>query len=246
MADLSKFQKFTIERVHRSVIAGAKYNPRTISPAAKKKLQANLKRVGLLEPVIVNKKTGMRLVGGHQRLACLDVLEGSPDYTLDVSVVSLTEKQEREANLFLNNASAQGEWDLDLLAGMLPGLDLDNTGFEQVSLDIMFADTAHSAMFTPESQPAVSTALDELQAISAAKDEPAAPGDDGAAKRKASADAVAKMREKSKGMAVAEDTERYLVVICNSRKEREDLAERLCGDRDTRYLTTAQVLDKLK
>ena len=39
MPGVSRFQKFEFVRIHRSQLKDSPYNPRTISPAAKKKLQ---------------------------------------------------------------------------------------------------------------------------------------------------------------------------------------------------------------
>jgi hypothetical protein len=130
-AALSKFQKFSVTQVHRSSIQNAPYNPRTISEKAKKKLRDNLKRVGLIEPIIWNKTTG-NIVGGHQRIASLDALERSDDYLLDVAQVEMDEKTEKEQNVFLNNGEAQGDWDLERLESLYrkDKIDYENTGFD--------------------------------------------------------------------------------------------------------------------
>jgi hypothetical protein len=251
---VTKHQKFQMKKVNRSDISGSKWNPRTISDGAKKKLQANLKRIGLLAPITVNEKT-MELVGGHQRLACIDALEGSPDYQLDVAMVKLTDKQAKEAAIFLNNLDATGEWDLPMLAAILPELDLEHTGFEPISLDIIFADTEFSSMFSEKAQaPAAQETFGELAAMSAMRDQPedvpgAGPtsgGDEEQVKRTASAQAVAEMRKTSKGMTVAEDTERYSIIIFNSRKERELFNERIGVDKPTRYVPFALLEPSLK
>lgn len=258
---VSKHQRFKMERMPRSALSGAPWNPRTISDTAKRKLQENLKRVGLLAPITVNSET-MQVVGGHQRLACLDALEGNPDYLLDVAMVKLTDKQAKEAALFLNNLEGQGEWDLAALASILPELNLDNTGFDQVALDIIFDGTEFSSMFGEKAQsPSAQSTFGELAAMSALRDNPAdvagsSEDDDGdddgqpaapeaddteGVKRKASADAVAEMRKTSKGMTVAEDTERFAVVIFNSRADREAWNARVGLDKGTRYVPYALI-----
>jgi len=130
-ASLSKFQKFTIVQVHRSAIKNAPYNPRSITEKAKKKLRDNLKRVGLIEPIIWNKATG-NIVGGHQRIASLDALERTDDYLLDVAQVEMDDKTEKEQNVFLNNGEAQGDWDLERLESLYRNdkIDYENTGFD--------------------------------------------------------------------------------------------------------------------
>ena len=70
---LSRFQKFTIVRVHRSRLKNAPYNPRVITPEAKDRLRKILERKGLLEALVWNVRTE-HIVGGHRRLECLDAL----------------------------------------------------------------------------------------------------------------------------------------------------------------------------
>ncbi len=103
-------QKFTIERVHRSQIRMAVYNPRLIEEDAKERLANGIAKFGLVEPIVWNQRTG-NLVGGHQRLRILDEQEGTQDYDLSVSVIDMDEANEKKLNVVLNNPSAQGTWD---------------------------------------------------------------------------------------------------------------------------------------
>lgn len=92
----------------------------------------------MIEPIIWNKRSG-NIVGGHQRLKCLDSLEGSPDYLVPVAIVDLSDAEERAQNVFLNNGEAQGEWDLESLQDLLAGLpEVDMTGFDQADLYQLF------------------------------------------------------------------------------------------------------------
>lgn len=127
---LTKFQKFTAETIDRSLILNAPYNPRVISDAAKKKLRANLKKRGLLETLVVNRTT-MHLVSGHQRIGIIDDLMGTPHYLITVAMCEMTEEEEREQNVFMNNPMTQGEYDAGLLTEMFEtGLDYSAAGFE--------------------------------------------------------------------------------------------------------------------
>ena len=134
----TKYEKFEMVTVNRNDIHGAPYNPRIISDKNKKKLKDNLKRVGLVEPIVVNRRT-MNIVSGHQRIACLDSLEHKQDYSLDVAMVDLSEKEEMEQNLFMNNEKAMGEYDPFMLAEVFESNDIevDNTGFELPDLGIL-------------------------------------------------------------------------------------------------------------
>lgn len=136
--ELSSYQKWEPVTLHRSELQNAPYNPRVLPAKARAKLKKNLARVGLLEPPVWNRRTG-NIVGGHQRLSILDSLHKSADYSLTVAAVELSEKEEREQNLFLNNGEAQGEWDLEKLEAMFQdGLDVDATGFDPANVIRMF------------------------------------------------------------------------------------------------------------
>jgi ParB-like chromosome segregation protein Spo0J len=112
----------------------AKYNPRKISDQALDSLVQSIERFGFVDPVIVNDRTGI-LVGGHQRLKAAKKL-GLKD--VPVVAVSLDEAEEKALNVALNKIS--GEWDLDLLRGVLEdvqaaGLDLSLTGFGEQEIE---------------------------------------------------------------------------------------------------------------
>lgn len=136
-------QAFTMQKLHRSQLRGAPYNPRQMSDAARRKLKTGLEKHGLVAPVTFNKRTG-NLVGGHQRLSQLDALAGTENYKLDVAVIEVDEVREKELNLLLNNMEAMGDFDLDLLQSVLrtEGLDLDATGFDHADIYQLFGDSA--------------------------------------------------------------------------------------------------------
>lgn len=115
--------------LHRRDIQGAPYNPRTITDKERKKLLRNIKTRGLLNSLVWNRRSG-NLVSGHQRLTILDALMGTDDYTIPVDVVDLSDKEEREQNIFFNNAAAQGSFDLDKLEALFPEVDIEETGFD--------------------------------------------------------------------------------------------------------------------
>lgn len=109
-------------------IRTAKYNPRRISESALESLKSSIERFGFVDPVIVNDRTGT-LVGGHQRVRAAKEL-GLKE--IPVVGVNLDEAEEKALNVALNKIS--GEWDLNLLRGVLEdvkseGLDLALTGF---------------------------------------------------------------------------------------------------------------------
>lgn len=89
--------------------------------------------------IVVNKTT-MNLVSGHQRLKCLDQLEKKKDYILRVEIVEMTEKEEKEQNIFMNSTTVQGEFDLDILAEMLPDINYKNAGLDDYDIQIIHSD----------------------------------------------------------------------------------------------------------
>jgi hypothetical protein len=135
----TKHEGYEIVEVHRSQLQNAPYNPRIISDKARDRIRHNIRRVGLLEPLIWNKRTG-NIVGGHQRLSIIDGLEGTKDYTLHVAQVDLDEKAEKEQNIALNNTEMQGEWDLEKLDALVrdPTVEIANTGFDVADIYQLF------------------------------------------------------------------------------------------------------------
>ena len=107
----------------------APYNPRKISDHDLEALRRSLKFFGVVEPVVVNRRTG-RVVGGHQRVKAAEA-EGIAE--LPVVTVDLDEPSEKQLNLALNRIS--GEWNEEALAQVLAelqaaGADMGLTGFK--------------------------------------------------------------------------------------------------------------------
>ena len=138
--ELSKFQAFTIETIHRSEWKNAPYNPRHLTQRARVKLREVIQRVGLVQPLVWNKRSGNG-VGGHQRISQIDSLEGKDDYKLTVAVVDVDDKREKELNVLLNNADVGGEWDLEKLKAVFDSeIDLLNTGFDNAEFFKLFGE----------------------------------------------------------------------------------------------------------
>jgi ParB-like chromosome segregation protein Spo0J len=137
----NKLENFTIETVKRQDIQGADYNPRKITDSARKKLKDGLKKWGMVQPIVVNKRT-MTIVGGHQRIEAMDSLMRTSDYELSCAMVDLDEKDEVSLNVFLNNAAAQGEWDILALkdiGDIFPDIDFEtDLGFDESDIAVMF------------------------------------------------------------------------------------------------------------
>lgn len=135
------FDAYDIVEMKRSELKGADYNPRIISDNEKKRLRAGLKKHKMVMPPTWNRRTG-KLVGGHQRLSALDVLAGGAEYSLKVAVIDVSDSEEKEINILLNNPQAMGDWNLPKLEELLrdPTVDLAGTGFDMADVFRLFGD----------------------------------------------------------------------------------------------------------
>ena len=111
----------------------AKYNPRVdLKPGDPEyeKLKRSIKEFGYVEPIVWNSRTG-NVVGGHQRLK---ILKDEGQTKIKVSVVDLSDSQEKALNIALNKIS--GDWDQEKLNQIFKDLqedidiDVELTGFE--------------------------------------------------------------------------------------------------------------------
>ena len=132
-----------IRRLRLSEIAPAEFNPRIdLRPDDPRyvALSRSLDEFGLVQPLVVNKRT-KTLVGGHQRLK---VLLARGDTHAEAVIVDLPPTKEKALNLALNKVS--GGWDRDKLAEVLeelvqvPDLDLQMTGFQIPEVEQLLQD----------------------------------------------------------------------------------------------------------
>ena len=215
---LTNVQKFIVERVDRKAIKNAPYNPRQIDDHARKKLNENLKKKGLLSPLVWNKRTG-NLVSGHQRLSIIDAIEGSDDYEMDLSVVDLSSKDEKEQNIFFNNQSAMGTWDVDALGIMIAEDEVDykKAGFDDMDLQLIFEDSKYEvSMFDLDKAPsAVQRDIDEISKIQRMKRE---------------------RKEHTQRDIEASDPEFYAVVVFPDRDAQGEFMQRVGMNKNDRYV----------
>jgi hypothetical protein len=136
---MSKYEAYSMITIQRNQIKNAAYNPRKIDKKARENLRKGLEAHNLVVPLTWNKQTG-NLVSGHQRIKQLDDMEGTREYELTVACIDVDEKKEKEINILLNNQSAMGTFDIDMLGGLLEEIDYDMAGFDDKSLQDMFGD----------------------------------------------------------------------------------------------------------
>lgn len=140
--ELSKYIKSESVELNRSAIHLADYNPRKLSDESRKTLKRGIKKFGLVGGIVVNKRTGLTVVSGHQRLSVMDELQKFPDndYRIRVDVINVDEKQEKELNILMNNPNAQGTWDFDALARIVPDIDYKDAGLTDADLNMIGVD----------------------------------------------------------------------------------------------------------
>jgi len=228
--EVSRYQKFKIQRIHRSKIKNAPYNPRCIDKHARRKLKAKLKKVGLLEPLMWNQRSG-NLVSGHQRIGILDDLEETNNYYLDTAVVDLDEKTEVETNAFLNNISAQGNFDFGKLSDLINnGFNIENMGFDMPDLQMMFGDNLNLNIIEnkeeipeeTESDKSAKSSFDKIEEMKEAK---------------------RKFKEKAQD---ADDAEYYLVIVFQNRQDTDGFLTEMGLPLDDRYIDGRKLLSLLK
>lgn len=94
------------------------YNPRRISDESKAGLRASIDKFGMVQEIVVNRRT-MHIVGGEQRAT---VLRERGDVDAPVTLVNLSDDEEKALNVALNNPKIQGEFD-GSLAELLSSVD---------------------------------------------------------------------------------------------------------------------------
>lgn len=117
-----------IEKKKLSDLIPAPYNPRQSNKKQEENLKTSLEKFGVVEPVIVNKRTN-HIVGGHFRVRELKKLNYKE---IECVIVDLSLEDEKELNIRLN--ANTGEWDWDSVANNFDINDLFDWGL-QVPID---------------------------------------------------------------------------------------------------------------
>ena len=126
-----------IESVDIKNINPAKYNPRTINHYEFSGLCESLKKFGLTQPLIINKKTNV-LISGHQRLKAAEAIGLSK---VPVTYVELSDSEEKAMNITMNNKNISGEF-TEGLQELLEEIknDLDDDYIFDLNLDAVLKD----------------------------------------------------------------------------------------------------------
>lgn len=128
-------------------------------------MKRNLKKIGLVYPLVWNESTG-NLVSGHQRISLCDEINGTDDYTLTMSVVQLSLKDEIQQNIFLNSTTYQGEFDLIKLKETMLEHELDykDCGLDEYDLSVININPKDIKIFGNETKDETETKAEEAEA----------------------------------------------------------------------------------
>jgi hypothetical protein len=127
--------------IKRSQVNFAPYNPKKHTKEAILNQLKNFKDIGFLGGVAWNDITG-NLISGHKRIMAMDIYynyDGNieTDYDVKVEKASLTEKQEKEQNIFMDARGTNTQQDLGMLAIILPDIDYKAAGLTAEDLNLI-------------------------------------------------------------------------------------------------------------
>ncbi len=220
--------------LNRSAIHFADYNPRKLSEESRKTLKRGIKKFGLVGGIVVNKRTGLAVVSGHQRLTVMDELQKFPDndYRIRVDVIDVDEKQEKELNILMNNPNAQGSWDYDALARLVPDIDYQDAGLTAADLNMIGCDF----LLQTEEENSLAGALEEMmQPVTEQKEA------EKAARQLERAEKVAHMKDvkqqvKEQAQETAANMDAYLMLSFDTWEAKAAFCERFGYDPYTKFI----------
>ena len=232
--ELSKYIKSESVELNRSAIHLASYNPRKLSDESRKTLKRGIKKFGLVGGIVVNKRTGLTVVSGHQRLSVMDELQKFPDndYRIRVDVIDVDEQQEKELNILMNNPNAQGQWDFDALARIVPDIDWKDAGLTDADLNMIGVDY----LLQTEEENSIADALSDMMAPVTEQKKA-----DKAAKQLERAEKVAHMKEikqqvKENAQKTAENLDAYVMLSFDTYEAKVAFCERFSFDGDVKFI----------
>lgn len=126
-----------IKEVEINKIKEAEYNAREKLQKGDREyenIKNSILNFGYVEPIVWNKRTG-NCVGGHQRL---QILKDLGKKTVQVSVVDMNEKEEKQLSLALNKI--KGKWDFPKLKEIIKSIDTEEvwkTGFSSDEIALL-------------------------------------------------------------------------------------------------------------
>ena len=236
--DLSKYIKSEVVELQRSAIHLAAYNPRIITEEGKKALKRIIKKYGLVGGIVVNRRTGLTVVSGHQRITVMDELQKydrktkENDYKLRVDVIDVDEKTEKELNIAMNNPNAQGMWDRDKLAEMIPDIEYKDVGLSEADLSLLGLDY----MFKTEEENELANSLGDL--MQEVNDEKEAEKAQRQAERAAKVAHMKEVKEQVRQAAEksAGDMEAYVMLSFDNMERKNTFLQRFGYPTDSKFI----------
>ena len=229
MMELSKYIKSESVELSRSVIRFADYNPRKLSDESRKTLKRGIKKFGLVGGIVVNKRTGLTVVSGHQRLSVMDELQKFPDndYRIRVDVIDV---------------DAQGTWDFDALARIVPDIDWKDAGLTDADLNMIGVDY----LLQTEEETSIADALSDMMSPVTEQNEA-----DKAAKQLKRAEKVAHMKDvkqqvKGNAQRQAEDMDAYVMLSFDTYEAKAAFMARFGYDPDMKFVKGEVFSDQIE
>ena len=242
--ELSKYIKSESIELSRSAIRFADYNPRKLSDESRKTLKRGIKKFGLVGGIVVNRRTGLTVVSGHQRLSVMDDLQKFPDndYCIRVDVIDVDEKQEKELNILMNNPNAQGSWDFDTLAQIVPDIDWKDAGLTDADLNMIGVDY----LLQTKEESSIADALSDMMAPVTEQD-----AADKAAKQIERATKVAHMKGvkqqvKENAQKQAENMDAYVMLSFDTFEAKAAFMARFGYDPDMKFVKGEVFSDQIE
>lgn len=242
--ELSKYIKSESIELSRSAIHFADYNPRKLSDESHKALKRGIKKFGLVGGIVVNKRTGLTVVSGHQRLSVMDELQKFPDnnYRIRVDVIDVDEQQEKELNILMNNPNAQGTWDFDALARIVPDIDWKDAGLTDADLNMIGVDF----LLQTEEENSLADALGDMMSPVTEQKEA-----DKATKQLERAEKVAHMKEvkqqvEENAQKQAKNMDAYVMLSFDTYKAKATFMTRFGYDPDMKFLKGEVFSDQIE
>ena len=242
--ELSKYIKSESIELSRSAIRFADYNPRKLSDESRKTLKRGIKKFGLVGGIVVNRRTGLTVVSGHQRLSVMDDLQKFPDndYCIRVDVIDVDEKQEKELNILMNNPNAQGSWDFDTLDQIVPDIDWKDAGLTDADLNMIGVDY----LLQTKEESSIADALSDMMAPVTEQD-----AADKAAKQLERATKVAHMKGvkqqvKENAQKQAENMDAYVMLSFDTFEAKAAFMARFGYDPDMKFVKGEVFSDQIE
>lgn len=214
--ELSKYIKSESVELNRSAIHFADYNPRKLSDESRKTLKRGIKKFGLVGGIV------------------MDELQKFPDndYCIRVDVIDVDEQQEKELNILMNNPNAQGSWDFDALARIVPDIDWKDAGLTDADLNMIGVDF----LLQTEEESSIADELESMMSPVTEQKEA-----DKAAKQLERAEKVAHMKEvkhqvKENAQKQAENMDAYVMLSFDTYEAKAAFCERFGYEPDMKFI----------